>query len=629
MRYESRSPGLIALAPAIVALLMSPLINASELGGEQLYAMNCAICHEGQLERAPRRDVMVRMTPASIYRVLTEGRMSSVGAQLSDAEKNVVADYLGKAQAVVDSVDRSVTANQCPSDSVDGSLLGAPRWNGWSVDGANTRFQSTDAARLPVADIGDLELKWAFGFPDEILAYGQPTVAAGRLYVGTQIANVYALDAKSGCAHWSFKAEAGVRTAIVLASLTIDAKIVTAAIFGDQAGNVYAIDARDGSALWKRKLSDHKYAQITGSPVLFEGRVYVPVSSFEEIAAVDPGYECCTFAGSLAALDANTGEVVWHTSMIDEPASVSIAGVSGKKLYGPSGSAIWAAPTIDTERRLVYVVTGDNYTQPTTDTSDAVRAFDLETGQLRWSIQALADDAFNASCITADKKNCPEDAGPDLDLGASPMLVKLYNGERRLFAGQKSGMLYALDPNTDGKELWRLRTSSGGARGGIQWSLASDGHQVFVPVSDWAASEYQPENNEQSDLEGFGREGGMRSIDAQTGRPLWYAPPADCANRDFCSPGHSAAITAIPGAVIGGTLDGRIRIYSSVDGELLWEFDTLRDFETINGVAGKGGAIDGAGPVVVDGMLYVNSGYGRWSSPAGNVLLAFGPKNRE
>ena len=264
---------------------------------------------------------------------------------------------------------------------------------------------------MPVGDVRRLELRWAFGISNEIIAYGQPAVFGGRLYFGSQVASVYSLDAETGCQHWVYRAGAGVRTGIVGASIVTEAGAVDALFFGDQRGSVYALAAEDGRELWQVSVDDHPYAQVTGSPVLYEGRLIVPMSSFEEVAAADPGYECCTFQGSLAALDAATGEVIWKASMVDQPPESTSTSKTGGRLLGPSGAAIWATPSVDARRRLVYVVTGDNYTEPATDTSDAILAFDLDTGERRWRYQALAEDLFNVSCIMPDPVNCPKCRG--------------------------------------------------------------------------------------------------------------------------------------------------------------------------------------------------------------------------
>ncbi len=604
-------------AVLVAVLAAVPFTATAAADGATLYATRCAICHDGQLERAPRPGAMAALSPDAVVAALTDGRMRAVGAGLSPAEKRAIAEFVGSAEPALPTP--AATLNRC---TAAGDAGGRGYWNGWGVDARNLRYQPAERAGLTVRDVRRLELRWAFGFPGEIIAYGQPAVVAGRLYVGTQLARVYALDADSGCQHWLFRADAGVRTAITVGEVDAGRKVI---YFGDQRGQAYAVDALSGELVWKTAVDTHAYAQITGSPVLYGGRLYVPVSSFEEVGAADPGYPCCTFSGALAALDAETGEILWKTATIADAGSGTWLSETGRELAGPSGAAIWSAPTVDSRRGLIYAVTGNNYSGPATETSDAIIAFDLETGERRWVYQALPDDLFNVSCIMPDLENCPRAAGPDFGLGASPLLLTLMNGERRLFAGQKSGMLYALDPDADASELYRLRTSRGGARGGIQWGMASDGHQLFVPISNWAANQYVIDEDFGADLlPGFFNEGGLRALDAATGEALWYAKPAACAPaRAVCAPAHSAAVTAIPGAVFAGTLDGRLRAYSSVDGALLWEFDTLREFATVNGVAARGGAIDGPGPVIVDGVVYVNSGYGRWSSPAGNVLLAF------
>jgi polyvinyl alcohol dehydrogenase (cytochrome) len=240
-----------------------------------------------------------------------------------------------------------------------------------------------------------------------------------------------------------------------------------------------------------------------------------------------------------------------------------------------------------------------------------------------WSRQLLEGDVFSTACLAASKLGCPENPGPDYDFGSSPILVRLASGKRVLVIGQKSGIVHALDPDDKGKILWQTRVGRGGILGGVQWGSASDGANVYVAVSDVAFTEFGIERGKARIFDAKAG-GGMVALDVATGAKVWSTPaPAICGDRPNCSPAQSAAVTAIPGAVFSGALDGHLRAYSVRDGKILWDFDSVREFQAVNGVIGKGGSMDGPGAAVANGMVFVNSGYGTWGGQPGNVLLAF------
>jgi polyvinyl alcohol dehydrogenase (cytochrome) len=359
---------------------------------------------------------------------------------------------------------------------------------------------------------------------------------------------------------------------------------------------------------------------MTGTPVYFDGRLYIPVSSAEEAAALQPGYVCCTFRGSLIAADAATGKVFWKSYTIAQKPDRKVKNKSGTVLLGPSGAAVWSAPTIDARRGAVYVTTGDNYSDPTTATSDAVLAFDMKTGRLLWSKQMTAGDAMNLSCWQPGKANCPDSDGPDFDFGSPPILIA-----RALILSQKSGMVYAVDPSRRGAVLWQVRAGEGGIAGGIQWGPATDGRKVYVAVSDMKMrppTERKPGGPRYEIDPKVG--GGLMALRLDDGAKVWHTPAPPCDDRSPCSPAQLAAVTAIPGVVFSGSMDGHIRAYSAEDGKIIWQFDTAREFKTVNGVAARGGSLDVSGAVVAGGMVYVNSGYMFLGGMPGNVLLAFG-----
>jgi polyvinyl alcohol dehydrogenase (cytochrome) len=456
-------------------------------------------------------------------------------------------------------------------------------------------------------------------------AFAQPAVAGGRLFVGSAVRQVYSLNASTGCIYWAYDADFPVRTAISVGQ----AGNGWAVYFGDQHGNAYAVDAATGKEIWKTRVEEHPAAVITGAPTLYNGRLYVPMSSMDEFLSTQQTYECCKFRGSISALDAATGKTIWKTYTIAEEPKALKKSKAGVQMWGPSGAGVWSSPTIDAKRHAVYVTTGDSYSDPAARTSDAFLAFDMDTGKLLWSRQLTEGDAFNVACAIPGGANCPESKGPDFDFGQSAILVSLANGKRVLVAGQKSGMVHALDPDQQGELLWSTRVGKGGTLGGVQWGSASDGQNVYAALSDIAVKPlFAP--TEKSINTSLGPVeldpkvgGGLFAIRLADGKSAWTAPPPGCGSNPKCSPAQSAAVTLIPGVVFSGSVDGHLRAYATRDGKILWDVDTAREFPTVNGVKGNGGSLDGPGAVVAGGMLYVNSGYGFIGQMPGNVLLAF------
>jgi polyvinyl alcohol dehydrogenase (cytochrome) len=495
-------------------------------------------------------------------------------------------------------------ATLCPDRAVSLPASFKSAWNGWSPASTNTRFQSADAAGMTLEQVRKLKLKWAFGFEGDTIVFSLPSVVGNNVFVGSASGKVHALDARTGCTRWTFQASDGVRTAIVLSGKSL--------LFGDRSGAFYSVDAATGELSWKKKLDEHAAARLTGAAVVNDGIVYVPVASTEETSARREQYACCSFRGSVVALRVSDGAQIWKTYMIAERATKRGIDASGAEEWGPSGAGIWSAPTLDLKRSQLYVTTGDNYSPPGTVMSDAVVALDLKTGRIAWSRQTIPGDVFNGRCQQKDE--CP---GPDYDFGSSVIMERVDNRDL-LLAGQKSGMVYALDPDKKGEIVWQARVGKGGVNGGVQWGMASDGRLLFAANSDVVrrgAAGYDPQQG-----------GGLTALRISDGEKAWYAAPPTCDDKEGCSPAQSAAVTAIPGVVFSGSLDGHLRGYSSEDGKVIWDFDTARAFTTINGVKAGGGGVDGPGPVVANGMLYVGSGYARTGGMGGNVLLAFAPE---
>lgn len=607
----------ISIATACVVVLAAAWPAAAD-DGPTMYKQLCATCHDTGAARAPTRDVLQAMTPERVLTAMESGPMLSMAAGRTGVERRAIAEFVtGKKFASPLEMAPSPKSMCRATPGEFANPLAGAMWNGWGANTQNTRFQSREMAGLSADDVSRLKLKWAFGFPGELSADGQPSIAGGRVFVGTQSGTVYALSAATGCVHWTFHADAAVRAAITIAKLAPSGRLI--AVVGDRSANVYALDATTGTMIWKSHVDDHPFARVTASPTFHEGRLYIGVASGEETAGAVAEYECCTFRGSLVVLDASTGARVWKTYTMDEPQKRATNRV-GTQLWGPSGAPIWSSPAIDVKKNAVYVTTGNNYSGPANDRSDAFMAFDLTSGKLLWSHQMTASDDWNTACRLSDQSNCTNKDAPDFDFASPPILVSLSDGRRLIVAGQKSGMVHALDPDRDGQIVWQQRVGKGGINGGVQWGSAADTSNVYVALSDLARF---PVPNSQATIPDPEAGGGMFAIRLETGQPLWQTPPPRaCRTRDRCSPAQSAAVSAIPGVVFSGSIDGHFRAYSTSSGSIVWDVDTVQPYKTVNGVPGKGGSLNVGGPAVSGGTVIINSGYVQNGMP-GNVLLAY------
>jgi polyvinyl alcohol dehydrogenase (cytochrome) len=515
--------------------------------------------------------------------------------------------------------------NACPA-AASPVALGSVQWNGWGRDLDNTRYQPEPAIRAN--DVAKLALKWAYGYPSGT-EFGQPTAVDGRLFVASSAGRVYSLDSITGCTYWTYDASAGVRNAITIGELArarvaalprklkrtlahLDViKAPSAAFFGDDAGAVYAVDAQKGTLLWKTQVDTHPLARIVGAPILYNDRLYVAVSSTEDSAAADPGYSCCTFRGSVTALDIATGRTVWKSyTVLQEPAPTR-KNNAGIQEFGPAGAAIWSSPTIDSKRNVLYVATGGSATGLVQSLTDAIVAFDLAEGRLRWVKQLVRPDA----------------GAYGSGFASSPVLRTLATGNQVLLAGQKSGVVYGLDPDHGGDILWQTKIGDGagsgvigggasgivsvvgppgvaGSAGGVVWGSAADHRNLYVAISGLLA---QPANTS----------GSLTALDMTTGIARWHtaSPEPACSwGERNCSHAQAQAVSVMPGSAFSGSMDGHLRAYSTIDGKILWDFDTAKDFQTKNGIKASGGPLDHGGATIVNGTVYVNSG---------NALLAF------
>ena len=610
----------VKLLAVLLLCLAVSAARAAAPDGPAIYADHCAACHDHPTGRIPPFYLLNRLYPDQVVRALTTGPMRQQAAGLTPDDISAIVFYLTHKQA--GAADRDPRANLCKTPAGPINLAGS-QWNGWGRDLENTRYQPDPG--LAAQDVPRLKLKWVFAYPGSE-ATGQPTIVGDRLFAGSVTGRVFALDAKTGCTYWSFDAGAPVKAAItigpaVMAPAAASSPAHDIAYFGDMDGFAYAVDAATGRLVWKIKADPHPLAQLRGSIKLYQGRLYVPISSGEENAGADPRYPCCTFRGGLIAVDAATGKIIWRThSIAATPVRIG-SNAAGAPMYGPSGGSIWNSPTIDVKRRLIYVGTGNAYSGAADPATDAVVAFDLDTGKRRWVSQGTGGDTF-VVCMKAGTGNCPSEIGPDFDFGSSVVLRTAPDGKQLILAGQKSGVVYAFDPDHDGKIMWRDTLGVGGAFGGIEHGIAAEGDRVYVALSDVMvatdvlipAAQLRPHPA-----------GGMTALNLLTGARIWHTPAPDpvCSwGAESCFAAQAAAIAAIPGIVFSGSLDGHIRAYAAADGAIVWDFDTGRSFDAVNGGKANGGAVTGYGQTIAGGTLYVNSG-GGYHGPPGNALLAF------
>ena len=621
----------------------------SESAGVGQYFNNCASCHESTdpAHQAPRTSVLKQMTPEHVLDVLTTGSMRSIASAVSDSDKRLIAEWVGGRKIDTESIGAIEKMSNVCATHAPVRESNAPAWNGWGADVRNTRSQTAAAAGLSPAQVSRLQLKWSFGFPGATALYAQ-TVYDGRLYVSSNAGYIYSLDADSGCVHWSFRAQAVVRSSFTIGRLS-RTNTRLAIFFGDIRGTAYALDASTGALIWKTLTDTHPLSRITGTPVLNEGRLYVPVTSLEEPEAGQGNYACCTFRGLVAALDAATGKEVWKTYTISDAAKVVGKNTLDKEMLAPAGAGVWVTPALDLKRRALYVTTGNAFSG-TPSTSNAVMAFNMDTGKVLWTMQALALDVWHNGCAqnvpgrggargrggagagagapagrgaaaprggapparggnSYPPENCPpqEILGPDWDFGAPPMLARMTDGREILVAAQKQGLIWGINPD-NGQVLWKqdVAREIDGGRGETLFGGAVDSERAYFGLIS----------------------SGHVALDLRTGEEVWWVPVAPLPARQN-QRGMVGAVTLIPGALLSGARDGMVRAVSSRTGQLLWEFDSQREFMTVNGVPARGGSAASGGLIVANGMVFIGSGYpGFQNGQPGNVVLAFAPAVR-
>jgi polyvinyl alcohol dehydrogenase (cytochrome) len=585
--------------------------------GRQVYEAHCAACHEGGVGKAPHREFLQEMAPEAIQEALTHGIMREQAAHLTEQQRRQVVEYIARVDLAT--YQPAPGATMCKDGAAGFDWTKPPAPAGWGYD--NRRFVPGATAGLTAAQVPQLTLKWAYAFPSAFRARSQPVIAGDTIFIGSQDGTIYAFDLKTGCARWTSRVSAEVRTAIIVEPWTAGAKPARhpRLFFGTLLGRVHAMDAVTGELLWSTRPEEHPNATITGSPTLAGDTLYVPVSSLEVVTAAGRDYACCTFRGSVIALDIATGATKWQHYTVDNIPTDQGKTSVGTPIMGPSGAPVWNSPTVDAKRGLVYFGSGENYSSPADGNSDAVFAVDIRTGKRKWRFQTTARDSWNGACMMAGNPNCPAENGPDHDVAASVMLLPGADGRDVLIAAPKTGIVFALDPDS-GKLLWQTRVGRGSIQGGVHFGMAAEGSRLYVPIAD---------SSLKADGSHYGDKGvpGLHALDVTTGKLLWSNIVREdrCVGRRYCDPGISAAITAVPGLVIAGHLDGWLHIYDGATGTLLWQVDTTQPVKAVNGAIARGGSMSGPGPAVANGYVVTNSGYGFSNHMPGNALLVYGP----
>ena len=637
---------IMAVAAVLGAVSLAPLSARAQdaANGEAVFAARCKSCHEPAIDRAPNRTALSSYQPGQIVQALTSGVMTPMAQGLSDADKRAVAAYLTTPQAGPEAHPAEGPARAAPPAAaargvdvmckVNPPIQPTPSdWASVGAQANSSRFQANPG--LKAADVPKLKVKWAFAMSGGSM----PTVIGDWLFITNRNGKFYALDSKTGCVRWVAEGVASRTTPMIVKSPISPSGWAT--FVGERNRTVRAIDAQSGKEIWRSaELESNPVAGITGTPAISGDQLFVPITSGEEPAARQLTYRCCSFRGSLAGLDLATGKTQWKTFVVTEPLHDTHKNSAGVMMQGPAGGAIWSSPTVDAKRGLVFVATGDSYTDEPTKGADAIVAIETRTGKIRWSTQVTEKDNFIMGCENHSKlPNCPTPVGPDYDFGASPILFTLPGGKQIVLAGQKSGIAYGMDPDT-GKLVWKTAVGSGSALGGIEWGMAADDKRLYVAISDVINLFGEVPNTPPVTDDKLGPpKPGLYALNPANGRFIWStpAPKAPChyagdRSRDYakgaCIRAQSAAPSAMPGAVFSGTMDGWFRAYDPATGKIIWAFSTTaQTYDTVNQVKGQpGGNIDGMGPAIAGGMVYTMSGFQGAANTGGNavnVLLAF------
>lgn len=615
-------------------LILGPGAQAQAIddvpAGKQVYDQFCAACHDRPApgDRAAPVSAIRKMSAETITTVLTTGVMKPIGDQLDRRQLRELVSYLAAPEGATGT--GWLDDNRCPADRAEVKLTAKPAQTGFGVDADNSRRQTAAQAGLKTADLARLEVAWTFAMPKTTGLRGNGVVVGDTLfYPAGQAGHVVALDTQTGCLKWSSELPSGLRGSLAYGQLGKGGPM--ALVGGDNAGMLVALEAKTGKILWRVDPRHDPASPLSGTPLFAGDKIIVPISAMDVAAAMRPTHECCKSHGDIVAVDAATGRTLWtwHTMEMAKP--LGRKNSAGIEMYGPSGAPIWSSPAYDPKRNLVYTSTGENTSPPATRTSDAVIAIDADTGKEKWVFQALANDVWNMACPVGPpppgqplKPNCffanEGSVLRDHDFGGGPLIFRGKGGKDVIVAGQKSGDVWALDPK-GGRQLWRHQFGEGTVLGGVHWGVATDGTRVFAPINDPGVPAEQSA-------------AGMHAVDVATGKIAWqWRASPDCeGDRKTRMPtcaakyGLSAAPLVIDGAVLAGSLDGRLWVFEAATGKVLASYDTAQVFQPVNGIPGAGGAIDAAGLFAGDGMVFVNSGYASFGQQPGNVLVAYRPK---
>jgi polyvinyl alcohol dehydrogenase (cytochrome) len=606
--------------------------------GEALYASQCAACHDNpDATRAPPKSALRAMSPSAIDFALTDGKMKTQGSGLTDAERAQLIRYLAGGRTRTVAQDDWSAGMMCPADRRTVDLGGPAPVTTFGYDQHNTRSLTARQAGLTKAQLSNMELAWAIAIPGATTMRAQPAIVGKTVFLPVADARaVYAFDVSqpsNPCVQWVYHSQspAPLRTSASFGVLADGRAVLAFSGFDTVA---YLLDAKTGEAIWTKKVGTFPYNQATGTPVVLKDRVIVPMSQYEIVVAGSNAQVCCNHHGYVVSLDPKDGAQQWRYDTMEDAKPVRDRG-DGKFLYGPSGAPIWTSPAIDEKRGLIYFGTGEANSEPVSKNTDAMIAVGLADGRQRWSVQGTDRDIYLSGCGPHPKPtqlNCAKDTVyRDVDFGASMVLAHLQNGADEMLGGQKSGTVWALDPAT-GRILWRNDLGAGSPLGGVHWGLAFDNDTVYAPIS--LVRDYYLDSFLPKPLPATAFKSGMYALNAATGQVKWsFATASDCsgdrmARMPTCAwlYGLSAAPAVIDGAVVAGSLDGHLYVLDGASGKLLWKFDTAIAYRGVNGVPGKGGAIDAASISAGGGLLFVNSGYAMFGQTPGNVILAFRPK---
>lgn len=596
--------------------------------GEAIYKAACAACHDNPVEtRAPAKATLNRMRYQTINFALTKGIMRDQASGLNDAQRAQLIDYItGRPRETQETWSQALACTGARA-KVDPA---APTVATFGFDARNSRTLTARQAGLTRGELARLDLAWSLAFPDVTQMRAQPAVVGNNVFLPVAEAGaLYALDVTDParpCVQWTYRTTGSpLRTGAGFGVLA-DGRAVLA--FAGQDAMLHVVDAKTGHGLWTKDLAIYRYSLVTGVPRVLKDRIVVPISQYEISVGADNKTLCCNNHGMIVSLDPKTGAQQWRYDTMPDAKPIRDRG-DGQMLWGPSGAPVWNSPVVDEKRGLIYFGTGESNSPPAHRNTDALIAVRLKDGTEAWSYQATANDIFNSGCTANPKPeqlNCVKDTVyRDVDFGASTILGKLSDGRELVFAGQKSGTAWAMDPDT-GKVVWRRDLGTGSALGGVHWGIALDGDTLYVPISQ--VGRPIPGQTPDADLQP-----GLYALDARTGAVKWafhakaHCTPERVTRAPRCARqfGFSGAPTVIDGAVVQGGLDGRLYVIDGKTGRELWRYDTLRDFQALNG-AGRGGSIDNATIVAVGGALYVGSGYGLFGQAPGNMWLAFRPK---